>query len=144
MFELLVHASNYKTKTLHCLKKQDLQRFECIKISICNQTTLYWTRRIRIRGQLYATPPPSGSKGSILHTPWIPLLISICMSRAVKKGRTLLLASPLFVNECGKREGQDNPSSFSAMLMQCEIKRGILGVCNIEPLDPEGGGVAYN
>ena len=61
-----------------------------------------------------------------------------------KKGRILLLHSPLFVKEWGKREGQDNPSSFSALLMQSEIKRGILGVCNIEPLDPDGGGVAYN
>ena len=28
--------------------------------------------------------------------------------------------------------------------MQSEIKRGILGVSNIEPLDPDRGGVAYN
>ena len=35
-------------------------------------------------------------------------------------------------------------SSFSALLMQSEIERGILGLCNIEPLDPDGGGVAYN
>ena len=28
--------------------------------------------------------------------------------------------------------------------MQSEIKRGILGVCNIEPLDPDGPGVAFN
>ena len=44
----------------------------------------------------------------------------------------------------GKREVQDSLSSFSALLMESEIKRGILGLCNIEPLDPDGGGVAYN
>ena len=47
--------------------------------------------------------------------------------------------------ESGRREKEkDSPSSFSALLMQSEIKRGILGVCNIGPLDPDGPGVANN